>query len=240
MSNHAQPVTFAEAARLTRELNDRLLGSRGRLWYEAYKRFLKRETPFIRTDKIIEEPLDWLSLKTQLGYLKSLGEMTHFDTALELKDTTPIRNDDKRRYIVSVRLGDLLTADQLLNTSYADLLKKACEEFGLDPCSLKSGLEGVARLVETQRRLPFSNSHCTNYVICSHPFQLPGEDVKRVPLASIWPGRRELDPAQHRNQGWICLLSIDTSIGVPNTHMMPTVNSFQNPEMRLLFIESLA
>jgi hypothetical protein len=238
MSNDtAQPVTLGESARLTVELNKRFLGKRGRWWLYAIHRTLRRE-PLIRTTKIlVEQPTLSYSIVSQGLELITLGMRTCFSFDELGVDKTPTRDSTmEQRHVVSTRLGDLISPEKLWTATYKNVLEEA-EKCYLDPCPLGAGLEAVIRLVKTERKQPYTNGHCKSYMICSHPFHVTQEKEDRVPIITIWPGKRDVEK---KEQGSLFLYHFDAPRReTPDPTRKSFGHSSQDLETLLLFSQSL-
>ena len=85
--------------------------------------------------------------------------------------------------VVAVRLGDLLSIEELLNFSYAQMFEKATSEHLLESCDIFWGLISILNLVKECQFLPADGKVYT-YVICKRP-----DKDGCIPSVTIFPGK---------------------------------------------------
>jgi hypothetical protein len=190
-----EKVTLEELLTLERRETEQLLGKKGRFWFNARKRLAQGENPFIPSEKILKGVwtrkgfgFEDFIVEPHLDELMKLGMQVCKDFSNTFTNTAvwkPSPEDLKKPNsdIVAVRLGDLLSTEERLNFSYAQMLRKATSEHLLESCDIFWGLISILNLVKECQLLPADGKVYT-YVICKRP-----DENGRVPYATIFPGK---------------------------------------------------
>lgn len=193
-------ITLPESEGVLRDLLQRLTGKRARSWFNALKRFLQKENPWIPMEKITWVPKDYGNIATahmSFSHLKnrlgmnldsSWDEVFACDSKVKFEEYPEEFVLVPPHDIVSVRIGDLLTPEEAMSFGYNDILRKAREEHGLATCDLRSGLYAICKLVKNAMSDDF-NMGATRYTLCIKP--IASHRPQTVPLFSIYCGKCE-------------------------------------------------
>jgi hypothetical protein len=188
-------ITLVDFAGLMKDLMDKLLGKKAVFWLKSLKKFLRKENPWPPIRKLFTFTVG--NTPAPIEIISKIFEETGFSTPClenfsyhpnfnpkpwDFKDTKSFRPQFS---LVGVLVSDLLSAEERVAFTYPQILERA-EEFGLTPCDILNGFNGVAPLIRDQ-----TLSHVNkplSFVICSTPFEEQGGLIKRLLTGIIWPG----------------------------------------------------
>jgi hypothetical protein len=235
-ASNCSVLTLAETAGLRRSLDEKLSGPRGAFWFAALKRLDRKENPWIPSEKVLRVTVPYL---TDLGLAEFLvneqlegiagsgisvwdGFRAH---VLSCAKTWQVANLEEfvEFDIVSVRVFDLLSADERLDFTYSELLEKASSEYGFEKCDLFDGLVAVKKLVVNDFQL--KSRPQKTYIICSDILEDPGDEHSRLPVI------------HSSSSGFATVGGIKTKKDEGNK-VPPHLNSFMDDRVRLLFKSS--
>ena len=217
---NARSITVPEFGVLIKTLAEYLGGLRASFWLKAFKRFLRKENPWIPFQKVIdvgERLMTGISIEGHLEKLRQVGidifkELPEIEKEARLAGDcilleAPLRLgiDIPQHSVVAVRVRDLLSVEERLNFTYQQLLDKARKEHGLDWCSLAQGLDAWKVIVEDQKNEDEQDTNM-NCFICTKPFILSGNTMSRVPMISVVVGRMT---KSGNERGYACMHAID-------------------------------
>jgi hypothetical protein len=228
-------ITLPQFGRLINDLIQKLTGRKAKFWLKSFKKFLRKENPWIPFEIIMKKGIsnsansgNWQFLIQQsLTALADMG-MHIFDGFLEKVDCPPVAQTlGQDVAVVSVRLGDMLSLEEITRCNYNDILSAAEEKFDFVPCDHVNGLVAISILVKMIKNQSSHRAPLAKYVICSEVVK--DEDLERLPSIGVWYGDKSY-LGEHK-QGMITLQAIK----MPGN---PLLNLFKDPELRLLFLSA--
>jgi len=249
MKTQCSVITVPEIGGLIKNLMDYLGGKRAQFWLKAFKRFLRKENPWIPFQKVLGLDSTSTDTNTWIGgdlqkvraegidifdELANLKGRPHKDYPGMLIYEIPIDIGCPipQHSVVAVRIGDLLSREELLSFTYQQILNKAKEEHALDWCSLRAGLNAWEVILEGSKNKDSSdrNIHC---FICTEPFCFleDAQTVHRIPMLCASDGRTG-KTGKENERGYACMYLIDGDVNTPPPY---TKNSLRNPDAILLF-----
>ena len=215
-------------------LMENILGKKGLIWLEAFRRFLRKENSwnFKKVFRVRARNFS-VNAHTVLGELRTLGLNVFDGPELIANNERPVfyypTNKTGEFDIVAVRLDNIISLDKIGVWEY-DLIIKEARKLGFDTLSRDAaftlGLQAAARMVRLQ---PEEDYHGHQYLICSDPMLIPetgsGEKVARLPYVSA--------KGRNRVSGLVTLFSV----GLPKTgpHHDKQPHPLKNPETILIF-----
>jgi hypothetical protein len=229
-------ITLPEFGRLINDLIQKLTGQKAKFWLKSFKKFLRKENPWIPFEIIMKKGIsnpansgNWQFLiQESLKALANMG-MHIFDGFLEKVACPPVVQIlDQDVAVVSVRLGDMLSLEEIARCTYSDILSAAEEKFDFVPCDHVNGLVAISILVKMIKGQSSNKAPLVNYVICSEVVKVG--DLERLPSIAVWYGDKSYLGEQDR-QGMITLSAIEM-VGHPSLLL------FRDPDLRLLFLSA--
>lgn len=181
----------------------KLLGPNGRLWLRRLKKFDRREDPFVRAQEVglvsAMDPvqnLDGLIRKLQDQGVSVSLEIWHpmMPNIREVAARRPYEQSPSGKRFFSVRLGDLMSMEEVSRCTYADVLAALADE-GFAPCDYWSGLCALGIVIGYYRSLDpdfQASPPLISFLLVSDPFCV-GESERyhsgRLIQASVWLNR---------------------------------------------------
>ncbi len=230
-------ITLPEWVGVITDLQQKCTGKRPRLWFNAFKRFLKKEEAWIKTGKIVWVPRAYGKLNSALDsfmLLKSKGlnfldywdEVFATDSKVQFEeipygyDTVPPHD------LVSVRVGDLLNPVECKTLTYDQIIQKAYEEHDLTLCDLRGGLNALEELLQRAKMERFASTS-NHDVLCIKP--ITSFAKRTVPVFRLYKGN-------HEEPGSIFLRDVDlVSDPEKNPGRHVVINDYLTPDSRLIF-----
>lgn len=240
-------ITLPEFGGLMRDMMDKLTGKRAQFWFRALKRLLRRENVWPNFEKLAEEVrtsyravTGLLDENTLIEDLKKLGVSVD-DSVSKLaeweikKRAGELTLGNHQQYdVIAVRLGDLLSRDEMEKLTVEEVLTKA-EECGFDRSDLWSGLLVAKKLAQETKKAtlpPHMMGTGKLYVICTKVLKAHGDDKwDRLPSFHLWLGDQSKDKL--RPQGTVTLDGVRAQL--PHPDYQTLWGDMLNPETRLVF-----
>lgn len=178
----------------------KLLGPNGQLWLRRLKKLDRKEDPFIRAQEVgrvsyVDPAQDLGGL---IGSLQDQGVSVSPETwhpmmpnIREVAARRPYEHPPSGKRFFSVRLGDLMSMENVRQCTYADVLATLADE-GFAPCDYWSGLCALGLVVGYYRSLApdfRASPAVVSFLLVSDPFCV-GESERyhsgRLIQASVW------------------------------------------------------
>ena len=179
-------ISLQEIWGLIEMLMKMINGPKGRVWLEAFKRFLRKETTWKFT-KIFQVKIEQKStnLWEVLGRFRSLGGMKIFSQIEELANNDrPVfysPNNPKNKFdVVAIKLSDLIPPDKVGVWKYEEIVAEAVNQGFWIPRwdeGLILGLQAIAGVLQPNK----------DYVVLCDPIRLnsEGPEHKWLPYVAI-------------------------------------------------------
>lgn len=231
--NTCSEVTLRQVRGLFNMLMENILGKKGSIWLEAFRRFLRKENSW-NFKKVLRVKARHFSISahSSLSELKALG-ISVFDglESIACNDRPifyyPVKKEGEFD-VVAVRLGDVISFDKIGVWGY-DVIIKEAQKLGFEKLSKEAaftvGVQAVSRMIKLQ-----TEGDCCRdeYLICSDPILVldtsSAENIARLPYVGTKMGSKP--------SGLATMYSIEPYTG-PHHDKMPS--PFKNPETILVF-----
>lgn len=242
-SDSSSEITLLEASGLIKDLFEKLTGNRWRIWLRGFKKFLRKENPWIRTDEISR---GIHSGKPDIEHarhaaINSCSFLRDFNIKIwkcfreflddpEAFKKVAVTKQEELFYLksyshVAVRLGDLLSAKDIGKVGYEKILEIAQEEHGLYPCAMYYGIADLGDIA-TRHAAMNRNDPLDSYILCTEIIEQDGAQK----LPAMWI--RINGDCGEEDRGILTLMDIRLP---KKPSAQPDYGTLCHPETRLIF-----